>query len=86
LLTSAKEIMFSRLYANTDRHLTGSVYSAEVLTGVVWQCVQWDLVCERAWLVDLVSTVYMLGRLVACLVVSLVSDRCASLTFCQSVI
>ena len=35
LLTSAKEIMFSRLYANTDRHLTGSVYSAEVLTGVV---------------------------------------------------
>jgi len=39
-------------------------------------CAQWDLVCGRAWLVDLVSTVYMAGRLVACLVIGPVSDRC----------
>jgi OCT family organic cation transporter-like MFS transporter 4/5 len=36
---------------------------------------QWDLVCDRAWLVDLVSTVYMVGRLIACIIYGPISDR-----------
>jgi len=49
----------------------------EIAKSVILCDAQWDLVCDRAWLVDLVSTVYMTGRLVACLVIGPVSDRYA---------
>lgn len=36
---------------------------------------EWNLVCDWSWLVDLISTVFMAGRLVACLACGLISDR-----------
>ena len=35
---------------------------------------QWDLVCDDAWLVSMVSTIYMAGRLVGALTCGFVSD------------
>jgi len=36
---------------------------------------QWDPVCDQAWLIDLVSAVYMIGRLVACMCYGSIADR-----------
>ena len=37
-------------------------------------CIQWDLVCDQAWLTSMVSTIYMAGRLVGAMSCGFVSD------------